>query len=59
MNENKPNTNTQNKKLKSDWTDKKFYLVPYRGLKFCTKDGVILDEIHEIFSFKHVTVVCF
>ena len=32
MNENKPNAYTQNRKLISDWTDKKNNLIHYRML---------------------------
>ena len=52
MNENKPNTYTQNKKLIGDWNDKKNYLFHYRMLKFLIKQGVIVNKVHEIISFR-------
>ena len=54
MNENKPSTYTQNKKLIGDWKDKKNYLCHYRMLKFLIKQGVIVNKvmIHEIISFR-------
>ena len=48
----KPNTYTQSKKLKWDWTDKKNYLIPYRLLKFVVKHGMVVDKNHEIISFR-------
>ena len=52
MKENKPNTYTQNKKLIGDWNDKKNYLFHYRMLKFLIKQGVIVNKVHEITSFR-------
>ena len=52
MKEIKPETNNQTKKLICDWSDKKNYLVQYRMLKFYVRHGMIVDEVHEIFSFK-------
>ena len=43
---------TQNKKLISDWTDKKNYLVHYRMLKFYVRHGMVIEKIHEVKSFK-------
>ena len=53
MNQSKPHTYKQNKKVIRDWTDKKHYLVHYRMLKIYVRHGLVIDEIHEIFSFKH------
>ena len=52
MNEIKPDSYTQCKKLICDWTDKKNYLIHYRMLKFYVRHGMIVDKIHEIISFK-------
>ena len=35
-----------------DWTDKKNYLIQYKMLKFYITQGMIVDKIHEIISFK-------
>ena len=45
-------TYTQNKKLICDWSDKKNYLIHYRMLKFCIRNGMIVDKVHDIISFK-------
>ena len=42
MKEIKPDTYIQNKKLISDWSDKKNYLVHYRMLKFYIRHGMIV-----------------
>ena len=47
-----PDTFTQNKKLLCDGSDKKNYLIHYRMLKFDVRHGMIVDKVHEIFSFK-------
>ena len=52
MNENKPDTYTQCKKLICDWSNKKNYLVHYRLLKFYVRHGMIVDKIHEVISFR-------
>ena len=52
MNEIKPASYTQCKKLICDFIDKKNYLVHYRMLKFYLKHGMIVDKVHEITSFK-------
>ena len=52
MNEIKPDSFTQCKKLVCDWTDKKNYLIHYRLLKFYVKHGMIVEKVHEIISFK-------
>ena len=52
MKENKPDTYTQTRKLICDWSAKKNYLVHYRMLKFYIRHGMVVDEVHEILSFK-------
>ena len=48
----KPKNYTKSKKLISNWTDKKTYLIHYRMLKFYVRHGMIVEKIHEIISFK-------
>ena len=48
----KPKNFTKAKKLPSDWSDKKNYLVHYRMLKIYVRHGMILDKTHEINSYK-------
>ena len=48
----KPDTYTQTKKLISDWSDKKNYLVHYRMLNFYTRHGIIVEKVHSVISFK-------
>ena len=48
----KPNTYIQTSKLICDWSDKKNYLIQYRIFKFYVRHGMIVDKVHEIFSFK-------
>ena len=52
MDENKPNTYTQKKKVISDRTDEKKYLIHYSMLNFYVRHGMIVAEIHENISFK-------
>ena len=52
MNEIKPDTYIQTKKLICDWSDKKNYLVHYRMLKFYMRHRMLVDKIHKILSFK-------
>ena len=52
MKEIKPDTYVQSSKLICDWSDKKNYLIHYRMLKFYIRHGMIVDKVHEIFSFK-------
>ena len=52
MNEIKPDTYIQTKKLICDFSDKKNYLIPYRMLKFYLRHGMIVDEVHNIISFR-------
>ena len=35
-----------------DWTDKKKYLIHYGMLKFYVRHGMVVENIHEIISFK-------
>ena len=48
----KPKNFTEAKKLKSDWSDKKKYLVQYRMLKFCVRHGMEVEKVHTGISFK-------
>ena len=48
----KPKNYTKSKKLISDWTDKKKYLIHYRMIKFYVRHGMVVEKIHEIISFK-------
>ena len=50
----KPDTYLQTKKLICDWSDKTNYLLHYRMLKFYVRHGMIVDKIHNIFSFKQI-----
>ena len=52
MKKNKPDSHTQTEKLICDWSDKKNYLVHYRMLKFYVRHGMIVDEVHDIITFK-------
>ena len=52
MNEKKPDTYIQTKKLICDWSDKKNYLVHYSMLKFYVRHGMIVDKIHNVISFR-------
>ena len=52
MNKIKPKIFTKTKKLICDWSDKGKYLIQYRKLKFYVRHGMVVDEIHEIISFK-------
>ena len=47
-----PDAYIQNKKLICDWSDKKNYLIHYRMLKFYVRQGMIVDKVHEIISFR-------
>ena len=47
-----PDTYTQTKKLICDWSDKKNYLIQCRMLKLYIRHGMIVDEVHDIISFK-------
>ena len=47
-----PNKYIPHKKLVCDWTDKKKYLIQYRMLKFYVRFELVVEKIHEIFSFK-------
>ena len=52
MKEIKPDTYIRTKKLICDWSDNKNYLVPYRMLKFYLRHGMIIDNVHNIISFR-------
>ena len=52
MNEIKPDTYIQTKKLICDSSDKENYLVHYRMLKFYVRHGMIVDKVHNIISFR-------
>ena len=47
-----PKTYTKAKKLICDWSDKKYYLVHHKMLKFYVRHGMVVEKIHEIKSFK-------
>ena len=48
----KPDSFIQTKKLICDWSDKKNYLLLCRMLKFYIRHGMIVDKVHNIFSFR-------
>ena len=52
MKEIKPDTYIQSSKLICEWSDKKNYLIHYRMLKFYIRHGMMVDEVHNIISFK-------
>ena len=52
MKEIKPDNYTSTRKMICDWPDKKNYLIHYRMLKFYIRHGIIIDEVHNIISFK-------
>ena len=52
MNSIKPENYTKSKKLICDWTDKKKYLIHYRMLTFYVRNGMVVEKIQEIISFK-------
>ena len=52
MKEIKPMKYTKVKKLICDCIDKKKYWIHYKMLRFYVRHGMIVDKIHEIFSFK-------
>ena len=52
MKEIEPDTYTQTKKLISDWSDKKNYMVLYRMLKFYIKHGMAIEKVQDVISFK-------
>ena len=51
MNKVRPKNYTKSKTLICDWTDKKWYPIHYRMLKFYVRHGMIVEKIHEIISF--------
>ena len=52
MKQLKPLNYVKSKKLICDWTDKKNCLVHYRMLKIYVRHGMVVEQIHEIISFK-------
>ena len=52
MKEIRPDTYIQTKKLICDWSDKKNYLVHYRMLKFYIRQGMVVDKVLNIISFR-------
>ena len=47
-----PTNDTKAKKLICDWTDKKNFSIDYRMLKLYVRDGMVVEKLHEIISFK-------
>ena len=47
-----PKNYTKSKKLISDWTEKKKYLIHLRMIKFYVRHGMVVEKIHDIISFK-------
>ena len=52
MKKMQPKNYTKSKNLICDRTDKKIYLIQNRMLKFYVRHGMVVEEIHEIISFK-------
>ena len=50
MNENKPNTYTQNKKIICNWTDKRKCLIQNRIFKFFVRHGIVVEKVREVIS---------
>ena len=48
----KPDTCTQSKKSICDWYDEKNCLIQYRMLQFYVRHDLIVDEVHDIISFR-------
>ena len=48
----KPKIYDSHSKLVCDWTDKTRCLVHYRLLKFYVKHGMVIEEVHDVTSFK-------
>ena len=55
LNKIKPKNYTKSKKLISDWSDKRKYLILYRMLKFYVRHGMVVEEVHKTISFKQST----
>ena len=51
MNEHAPQPNRATNKLICDQTNKEYYIVHYRNLKFYIRMGMILKKVHRIVSF--------
>ena len=54
MKKMKPNIYTHNKKFLCDRTDKKIYLMHWGILKFHIRQGVMVDEVHDVISFEQI-----
>ena len=52
MKNTKPDNYTQTKKLISDWTEKKKYLIHYRMVNFHITHGMVVNKVHVIISFR-------
>ena len=52
MNEKKPNTYTQTRKLLCDLSDEKKYLIHYKMSNYHVRHGKVVDKGHEIISFR-------
>ena len=52
MNKIKPKKYTLVKKFICDWIDKKIFLVHYRMLKICVRQGMVVEKFQEIIYFK-------
>ena len=52
MNGNKPKIYTQIRELPCDWTDNKIYLMHYMMPNLYNKNGMIVDKVHGLLSFK-------
>ena len=51
----KPDAYTQTGKLICDLSDKENYLTLYRMVKFYVRQGIIVDKVHDIISFRQST----
>ena len=43
---------TQNRKFFCERTDEKNYLIRFKMTKFFISDGMVVDEVHEVISFR-------
>ena len=48
----KPDAYTQTKNMICDWCDKENYLIHYTMLKFHVRQGMIVDKVHAVISFR-------
>ena len=51
MKEHEPKPHRPTSKLICDQTDKEYYIVHYRNLKFYLRMGIIIKKVHRIVSF--------